>query len=168
MKTRSSHRLAELLVNRSLATLLVIFVLFLEINAQTPAPTVSPSPAAAPQSTTLLPELADGEYQLNAGETKSFRINLAAGLFLHALIEQKDIDVLVTSFGPDGKPITSRRRHTRFLCVTGVQTCALPISARRHRPAACAGRSARRTRPTGRSEERRVGKECRSRWSPYH
>src|SRR3712207_8088407 len=23
-------------------------------------------------------------------------------------------------------------------------------------------------RPPGRSEERRVGKECRSRWSPYH
>src|SRR2546430_2569201 len=23
-------------------------------------------------------------------------------------------------------------------------------------------------RPLGRSEERRVGKECRSRWSPYH
>ena len=22
--------------------------------------------------------------------------------------------------------------------------------------------------PMGRSEERRVGKECRSRWSPYH
>ena len=22
--------------------------------------------------------------------------------------------------------------------------------------------------PAGRSEERRVGKECRSRWSPYH
>src|SRR2546429_8194680 len=30
-----------------------------------------------------------------------------------------------------------------------------------HRMAAVAGR-------TGRSEERRVGKECRSRWSPYH
>src|SRR2546427_11095301 len=26
----------------------------------------------------------------------------------------------------------------------------------------------RNTRPTSRSEERRVGKECRSRWSPYH
>src|SRR3712207_9030174 len=25
-----------------------------------------------------------------------------------------------------------------------------------------------RTVPVGRSEERRVGKECRSRWSPYH
>ena len=23
-------------------------------------------------------------------------------------------------------------------------------------------------KPTARSEERRVGKECRSRWSPYH
>src|SRR2546430_11104673 len=31
----------------------------------------------------------------------------------------------------------------------------------RHTPAACGLR-------TGRSEERRVGKECRSRWSPYH
>ena len=27
---------------------------------------------------------------------------------------------------------------------------------------------ARQTRQTTRSEERRVGKECRSRWSPYH
>ena len=25
-----------------------------------------------------------------------------------------------------------------------------------------------RVRPAARSEERRVGKECRSRWSPYH
>src|SRR3970282_2777433 len=53
--------------------------------------------------------------------------------------------------------------------VTGVQTCALPISpspprsASGHRP-----RPARRRRPPRRSEERRVGKECRSRWSPYH
>src|SRR5829696_9310806 len=57
--------------------------------------------------------------------------------------------------------------------VTGVQTCALPI---------CTAAGRRRTRRTGtitpksrptcsirwRSEERRVGKECRSRWSPYH
>src|SRR5258708_24445587 len=81
--------------------------------------------------------------------------------------------------------------------VTGVQTCALPISAR---PARAAGRRyASRGRICGagqwrhgrgrsdrdraacgvprvwcawltwlRSEERRVGKECRSRWSPYH
>src|SRR5438046_7202391 len=78
--------------------------------------------------------------------------------------------------------------------VTGVQTCALPIfqvlararSARKRSAvrqternaswtASCASASSRRTRsakpyatpPKRRSEERRVGKECRSRWEPY-
>src|SRR5438270_4147054 len=59
----------------------------------------------------------------------------------------------------------------RDLTVTGVQTCALPIS----------GRTWHSERTTGiymtlllrpklvpvRSEERRVGKECRPRWPPY-
>src|SRR5689334_24790387 len=77
--------------------------------------------------------------------------------------------------------------------VTGVQTCALPISSTpisfpstsrrwmrtggRSRPC---GRKTSKSFPTvsnsrfrssrlkSRSEERRVGKECRSRWSPYH
>src|SRR2546427_4313316 len=86
----------------------------------------------------------------------------------------------------------------RDLTVTGVQTCALPISsvqpstfASRGTPMRGAQRGATRGRrsrserlrrllerrrferfqhlPYGeRSEERRVGKECRSRWSPYH
>src|SRR2546421_4527059 len=82
----------------------------------------------------------------------------------------------------------------RDLIVTGVQTCALPISrcrraARRPERSAPFSRSRRppgegaerrprrkaaATHPTcrgtaqTRSEERRVGKECRSRWSPYH
>src|SRR5260370_21210419 len=60
--------------------------------------------------------------------------------------------------------------------VTGVQTCALPISS---------STAVQGFRQIGveqaveevfpgfaahgeRSEERRVGKECRSRWSPYH
>src|SRR3970282_2773807 len=59
----------------------------------------------------------------------------------------------------------------RDLYVTGVQTCALPIylhslTERRfgRRPSSDPhGREAEH-----RSEERRVGKECRSRWSPYH
>src|SRR5215216_7935989 len=55
--------------------------------------------------------------------------------------------------------------------VTGVQTCALPISLPRFLGtlvaallllAGCGGDEERR------SEERRVGKECRSRWSPDH
>src|SRR5256885_2986230 len=81
--------------------------------------------------------------------------------------------------------------------VTGVQTCALPISwvsSLREAFALCPNfvlywevirtgcRSGYRTLDLGRSfrnagtfefkrqrsEERRVGKECRSRWSPYH
>src|SRR2546429_4598216 len=85
----------------------------------------------------------------------------------------------------------------RDVAVTGVQTCALPISTpaaaideaiglaanshpryvkvsgridaedefedEHHRPLVF-----RRRRLEIRSEERRVGKECRSRWSPYH
>src|SRR2546427_2850987 len=69
----------------------------------------------------------------------------------------------------------------RDLTVTGVQTCALPISTpskTRNRPSSTSAArwSASRPRPAlpprppcpSRSEERRVGKECRSRWSPYH
>ena len=41
------------------------------------------------------------------------------------------------------------------------QVPALPI-------AAMDGFAVRRADLTARSEERRVGKECRSRWSPYH
>ena len=32
----------------------------------------------------------------------------------------------------------------------------------------CVGHLIQMTNPLTRSEERRVGKECRSRWSPYH
>src|SRR3546814_3584331 len=93
---------------------------------------------------------------------------------------------------------SSRRRHTRCALVTGVQTCALPISdysCRRSQDeirleASCqcneeaAGddpdpirmnfleQRAFHGTMSMRSEERRVGKECvstcRSRWSPYH
>src|ERR1017187_10140439 len=58
--------------------------------------------------------------------------------------------------------------------VTGVQTCALPISTDRPgqfwRAVADHFRRSPTDRPRRnvRSEERRVGKECRSRWSPYH
>src|SRR2546430_3913201 len=66
----------------------------------------------------------------------------------------------------------------RDLTVTGVQTCALPISrcafSSRSQYASYGIRSygvlkiASRSSAWLRSEERRVGKECRSRWSPYH
>src|SRR2546430_11078673 len=69
----------------------------------------------------------------------------------------------------------------RDLTVTGVQTCALPISADRvaGEEGVHADLEELRLGPRAlhvgepgrvglRSEERRVGKECRSRWSPYH
>src|SRR3546814_5300570 len=74
---------------------------------------------------------------------------------------------------------SSRRRHTRCALVTGVQTCALPISdggtvgQERLQPGVDPELHAAEHDPRRqRSEERRVGKECvstcRSRWSPYH
>src|SRR3546814_4564740 len=81
---------------------------------------------------------------------------------------------------------SSRRRHTRCALVTGVQTCALPISRPTKEYSDVAAIAAltnprevmqslhrpRRSCHRSRSEERRVGKECvstcRSRWSPYH
>src|SRR3712207_9422180 len=69
----------------------------------------------------------------------------------------------------------------RDIGVTGVQTCALPISLL---ISIASGLIVTRAATDGdmgtdivgqfrrqagaRSEERRVGKECRSRWSPYH
>ena len=53
--------------------------------------------------------------------------------------------------------------------VTGVQTCALPIYVKPAMRCFCINRKITNTgRIPTRSEERRVGKECRSRWSPYH
>ena len=68
----------------------------------------------------------------------------------------------------------------RDIGVTGVQTCALPIFQSSAGASLSYGsslgtesfvESSRETAQAGflyRSEERRVGKECRSRWSPYH
>src|SRR3712207_8018604 len=88
---------------------------------------------------------------------------------------------------------SSRRRHTRYwrdwssdVCssdlprdsVTGcarstqsghlsAQYAPTPIDSNSHIPDAVAGQGLEGIECT-RSEERRVGKECRSRWSPYH
>src|SRR5260370_9693178 len=77
---------------------------------------------------------------------------------------------------------SSRRRHTRFKCDWSSDVCSsdlepqalardLPLeSCRGIHPAKrrLLGYPLRLRQERARSEERRVGKECRSRWSPYH
>ena len=68
----------------------------------------------------------------------------------------------------------------RDVAVTGVQTCALPICLMKNKfeigsrvyvdtvDGELKGTVRKLLHDDARSEERRVGKECRSRWSPYH
>src|SRR2546430_7816931 len=93
---------------------------------------------------------------------------------------------------------SSRRRHTRFDCDWSSDVCSSDLGAGLFRDAAVrpvvfpepadhwrrgdlggadaeglglhvpGHNPAAGVRPVLRSEERRVGKECRSRWSPYH
>src|SRR6266403_697753 len=63
---------------------------------------------------------------------------------------------------------SSRRRHTRSLRDWSSDVCSSDLRPRRQCRGALSD-CAQHDLPRGcRSEERRVGKECRSRWSPYH
>src|SRR6266850_2477888 len=70
---------------------------------------------------------------------------------------------------------SSRRRHTRLQGDWSSDVCSSDL----HPAGLAQGQAASGGQPQGddphhggpagcRSEERRVGKECRSRWSPYH
>ena len=61
---------------------------------------------AAGQNSKDLPELAAVTRELKGGETHSYQITLSTNQFLHAIVEQKDIDVATAIFGPDGKQLT--------------------------------------------------------------
>src|SRR5882762_11245151 len=67
---------------------------------------------------------------------------------------------------------SSRRRHTRFKCDWSSDVCSSDLSAGATSTIRSSSRCGTPSRswgcPSDRSEERRVGKECRSRLSPYH
>src|SRR5215212_11763849 len=68
---------------------------------------------------------------------------------------------------------SSRRRHTRCLSDWSSDVCSSDLSLvgssmSPRLPVTRAAATAPAGPPIDRSEERRVGKECRSRWSPYH
>src|SRR5256886_7414735 len=123
--------------------------------------------------------------------TRSIRYSYSYDLFIFTIISSFILCLIIFFFffqAEDG---------IRDLTVTGVQTCALPIyvwydcgSPLEHipcefgtlegihvgagQPGDCQQRvlcdipDALEGARHPRSEERRVGKECRSRWSPYH
>ena len=62
--------------------------------------------AAAPDlSTGQAPALAAGRHALKGGQSHSYTINLTAGQYFYALVEQQGIDVELTLFRPDGSKI---------------------------------------------------------------
>src|SRR5689334_24315255 len=67
---------------------------------------------------------------------------------------------------------SSRRRHTRWNCDWSSDVCSSDLGPPHPRgtgpESAGVTDGARLHGEVLRSEERRVGKECRSRWSPYH
>lgn len=53
-----------------------------------------------------LPAFAEVKRELKGGQTDSYRIMLTAGQFLHATVEQQDLDLVTAVIGPDGKHLT--------------------------------------------------------------
>ncbi len=46
------------------------------------------------------------ERELRAGEVHAYQMTLRPGQYLHVVVDQRGIDVVVTLFGPDGKQLT--------------------------------------------------------------
>ena len=53
-----------------------------------------------------LPALSAVTRELKGGETHSYRLTMTSGQFLHAIVEQLNMDVITAVFAPDGKQLT--------------------------------------------------------------
>jgi CHAT domain-containing protein/tetratricopeptide (TPR) repeat protein len=53
-----------------------------------------------------LPALSAVTRELKGGETHSYRLTMSSGQFLHAVVEQLNMDVVTAVFAPDGKQLT--------------------------------------------------------------
>src|SRR5687767_8068116 len=61
---------------------------------------------ASAQVADALPVFSAQERELKEKETHSYRLALTSGQFFHALVEQKEIDLNLAVFGPDGLQIS--------------------------------------------------------------
>ena len=92
-----------------------------------------------------LPTLSAVQRELKGGETQSFNIQLAAGQFLNARVEQENIDVVTAIFGPDGKQLTesdspSDRWGPEPLLLVATTTGVYRVDVRSSNKSAPAGR----------------------------
>src|SRR6266852_4158642 len=76
-------------------------------------------------------------------------------------------------YGSTSVFFASRRRHTNCYRDWSSDVCSSDLASLTHWPTAQSRafswlKSRRKNWASVRPEERRVGKECRSRWSPYH
>src|SRR3712207_1475699 len=98
------------------------------------------------------PTISLGEVFLNPTSLK-FR-NLMS-MDVEEMIRAQPMDAVILLGGCD-KTVPAQLMGAASADVPAIQLVAGPMSTSRHRGERL------------RSEERRVGKECRSRWSPYH
>src|SRR5256885_8534363 len=104
--------------------------------------------------------------------------NVRAGVDLFFQAEDGIRDYKVTGVQTCALPIYQQRGGTKMDCGgewRGLPNAAVTVERVAHRDRGKQNRQRRRRHDmvnrephTDRSEERRVGKECRSRWSPYH
>src|SRR5215468_12159235 len=92
--------------------------------------------------------------------------------YMRAVVGYDALSIPLRAFFTPGFFFFQAEDGIRHRDVTGVQTCALPISCA---PSGRCDRASTRapgprhgSRVRRRSEERRVGKECRCRWGPRH
>ena len=84
---------------------------------------------------------------------------IAILLFLLFSVNSLCMIILAALAGADWAQIDAQAKFMIYVAVLGNWTGVI---------LAFVSKQAARIKNTGRSEERRVGKECRSRWSPYH
>jgi CHAT domain-containing protein len=111
MSVASNNRVSKKLFGSRWARLVFILCLFFllclpNLSASPSPKTLSPAKAFQQEVTTLAPGVTL-ERELKGGEVHSFRISLESGQFLHVLVQQRGIDVVVTALGPDGKKLFS-------------------------------------------------------------
>ena len=121
-------------------------------------------PSGSPRGTVTLP-LFKGAVQTPSGLKPAWYVILDAGNQAEAERLGVNFSKKLPNAGDAARPAT-RRSDGTFLFQSGIvdfspNRVVVPGSEARAFPP-------KQAQPVRRSEERRVGKECRSRWSPYH